>query len=56
MELRLKVGVIEVRPKRKRLSLSQRLAMYKEVVAFRTEEEAAQDRQWDRSPALRREA
>lgn len=56
VELSLKAGVVEVRPKRRKLSLAQRMAMYKDALAYRTPEEVNEDRQWDRAPSVGREA
>lgn len=55
-ELRLEKDVIEIRPKRSKLSLDQRLAMYKKALQHRMESEINEDKQWDAMPASGREA
>ncbi|MDO4937986.1 MAG: hypothetical protein Q4E62_08725 [Sutterellaceae bacterium] len=54
VELRLKQNAIEVRAKKK-LSLDDRLAMYKDALTSRTQTEVDRDRQWLRAPAVGRE-
>ena len=56
MELRLKGNRLEIRPKKQRLSLDDRLAMYRAALVHRTQEEATEDSAWDAAPAVGREA
>ena len=55
VELRLKRGTVEIRPKKKKLSLDERLAMYKEALAHRMQAEIAEDKAWDSMSAEGRE-
>lgn len=52
VELRLRHDAVEMRPKRKKLSLNERLEMYKSSLAYRTQNEIAEDRTWDEAPAM----
>ncbi len=55
VELRLKQNMVEMRPRKKKLSLSERLTMFQNALAYRTQEEAAEDKRWDSAPAVGRE-
>ena len=55
VELRANRNFIEIRPKKKKLSLAERLSMYEKALAYRTQEDVSQDRIWDRMPATGRE-
>lgn len=46
---------VELRAKRKRLSLKERLSMYEAALPLRTEQEIAEDKDWLRSKRIGRE-
>ena len=52
VELRLKQDMVEIRPQRKKLSLSERLEMYKGALAYRTQNDIEEDSAWDKAPAV----
>lgn len=46
VELNLKEDKVELRVKRKKLSLKERLAMYEKALPLRTKEEEVEDQSW----------
>lgn len=55
MELCLMGDRMEIRPKRTKLSLEDRLAKYRKALSLRTPEENAADQAWNAAPAVGRE-